>query len=205
MELMRKLPEIEWVVDANTVITANDFTVVYQISEEWFNQSNIEYDLYPVNETDTPESLASSAYGDVTLYWAILIANNIVDRRTEWYMNNNQLLNYIFDKYYLKLYKPDGDEWVFDEENSAKQTYEHLRFQGNEKNNWTAQYYYTKDGGILEAFPHHFETEEGDWVPRGTKGAIPISIYDFESDVNDARRFIRLPTKELVEQMKRAL
>jgi len=205
MEIMRKLPEIAWRVDANTVITANDFTVVYQISEDWFNQTNVQFDLYPVNETDTPESLAATAYDDPTLYWVILVANRIVDRRTEWYMNQNQLLNYIFDKYYIKLYRPDGDGWVYDEENSARTTYEHLRFEGNETNNWTAQYYYTEDGGILEAHPHHFETEDGDWVPRGTKGAIPISIYEYEAAVNESRRYIRMPTQELVDQMKRAL
>lgn len=205
MELMRKLPLIDWVVDENLTITANDFMVVYQIASDWFNRTDVQFDVYAVSETDTPESLADRAYGDPTMYWAILIANRIVDRRTEWMMTHNQLLNYIFDKYYLQLFSPVDGTFVFDEELSARKTYEHLRFVGDVDNNWTAQYYYDENGGIVECQPHHFENENGDWIPFGAEGGIPVSIYDYEFQKNVNRRYIRIPSKDLVEKMKRAL
>lgn len=39
---------------------------------------------------------------------------------------------------------------------------------------------------------HHYENSNGRWVPVGTSLAIPMTNFDYESKVNDAKRSIRL-------------
>jgi len=57
------------------------------------------YDVYNVQEGETPESLAHRIYGDSDRHWIILIMNNIIDRYHDWPMAGNQFLEYINDKY----------------------------------------------------------------------------------------------------------
>ena len=57
------------------------------------------FNLYDVQEGETPESLADELYGDVSYYWIICYMNNIVDRYHDWPMQHGQLLSFVNDKY----------------------------------------------------------------------------------------------------------
>lgn len=57
------------------------------------------YDEYDVQDGETPEILADKFYGNVELYWIILIANDILDPRFDWPLTTQQLSSYITGKY----------------------------------------------------------------------------------------------------------
>ena len=57
------------------------------------------FNLYDVQEGETPESLADELYGDVSYYWIICYMNNIVDRYHDWPMQHGQFLSFVNDKY----------------------------------------------------------------------------------------------------------
>ena len=57
------------------------------------------FDRYEVNEGETPEMIAYKVYGDSTLHWTILLANEITDRFHEWPMGLNELNQFVADKY----------------------------------------------------------------------------------------------------------
>jgi len=57
------------------------------------------YDQYQIKDGETPDILADKLYNDTTLYWVILLANNIIDPRYEWPLTNNALSQYITDSY----------------------------------------------------------------------------------------------------------
>ena len=44
-------------------------------------------------------TMNQNAYGDPELDWVILITNNITNVRDQWPLNNNDLYNYMIDKY----------------------------------------------------------------------------------------------------------
>lgn len=77
----------------------------------------------------TPEQLADDLYGDSRLYWTILWVNNIVDPFTEWYMGQEQLMDYCQRKYGDNLYKvrfyrnSETDEVINDDEMSKFDAY----------------------------------------------------------------------------------
>jgi hypothetical protein len=57
------------------------------------------YYSYDIQDSDTPETLADRIYGDMMLYWVILVANNLFDPRWDWPLDEDTLRRYIVDKY----------------------------------------------------------------------------------------------------------
>ena len=57
------------------------------------------FDRYDIREGETPEIIAYNVYGDSTLHWTILLANEITDRFHGWPMGLNELNQFVADKY----------------------------------------------------------------------------------------------------------
>ena len=58
------------------------FRRVSLTEETMKNSSN--YKLYIINDGDTPERIAFEVYDDASLWWIILLVNNILDKEKEW-------------------------------------------------------------------------------------------------------------------------
>jgi len=69
-----------------------------KIRSKIVNEASL-YDLYDVQEGDTPESIAFKHFGDSQLHWVILLVNNITDRYYGWPLTQNQFDTYVADKY----------------------------------------------------------------------------------------------------------
>jgi len=83
--------------DGNDVLTT-DFFRRLKIRSKVLNEAVL-YDLYDVQEGDTPESIAFKHFGDTGLNWVILLTNNIVDRYYDWPLSNFEFENYLIEKY----------------------------------------------------------------------------------------------------------
>jgi hypothetical protein len=57
------------------------------------------YDYYIVQNGETPEMLSDRFYSSPFYHWILLIANDIVDVKSEWPMDENIFDKYIGDKY----------------------------------------------------------------------------------------------------------
>lgn len=66
------------------------------------------YYPYTVKENEKPEDVANLYYGDVSLTWAVLLANNIIDVDSDWPMNQFDFEYYVANKY-LDRYK----QWLY--------------------------------------------------------------------------------------------
>lgn len=62
------------------------------------------YDLYDLQDGDSPETIAFKHFGDSKLHWVILLTNNISDRYYDWPLSTNEFENYLNEKYT----NPDG-------------------------------------------------------------------------------------------------
>lgn len=85
----------------------------YQLSTDIFIRSgfidnvinnNVFYEEIDVPEGDSPEILADKLYGNALYHWIILLANNIVDPVLDWPMTQNQLVEFVKQKYSDDLY-----------------------------------------------------------------------------------------------------
>ena len=95
----KKFPLVTYSLDqGQTAFYMTDFFARMQAKTENILTATA-YDQYDIMDGDTPETLADKIYGDMMLYWVILVANNLFDPRWDWPLNEDTLRRYIVDKY----------------------------------------------------------------------------------------------------------
>jgi len=96
-----KFPLIRYSLDGGlTTFLMTDF--FRRVKADRINiQSSLAYDEYDVHQGETPEILADKLYGDSNFHWVILIANEIIDPRWDWPLDEVILKRYVEDKYGL--------------------------------------------------------------------------------------------------------
>ena len=57
------------------------------------------YDIYTIEDADTPESIALSLYGATTYHWVIMLSNEIHNPYLDWPIDQN-VINYYCEKKY---------------------------------------------------------------------------------------------------------
>ena len=57
------------------------------------------FTYYQIPDNTRPDVIAQNIYGDPELDWVILITNNIMNVRDEWPLSNNDLYDYMLEKY----------------------------------------------------------------------------------------------------------
>lgn len=62
-------------------------------------ENYVNFDFYDVPDGSTPEQIAFDYYGDSTLHWVVLIANNIKDVYTDWPMSVDRFEKFVKSKY----------------------------------------------------------------------------------------------------------
>ena len=104
--------------DGNAKLTI-DFFRRLKIRSSVLNQTVL-YDLYDVQEGDTPESIAYKHFGDTGLFWVILLTNDVTDRYYDWPLSNFEFETYMNEKYT----NPDGVHHYEITQSSGKTTSE---------------------------------------------------------------------------------
>lgn len=180
IEYFQKLPRIAYDITgqgSNKYLT----NILSRVRFRQVVESNsVVYYEYSVKDGETPEIIAYNYYGDSGYHWVILIANNIINIYTDWVKSYNDFGNYLTAKYGSDLAPIKKADWT-DEE--------------------------------LEADPsvvHHFEDYRGRQIdittyldqqlnnPVTTKPRY-VTYFDYENDLNESKRNIRLPRKEFIE------
>ena len=48
---------------------------------------------------------------------------------------------------------------------------------------------------------HHYEDENGVWVDEGTAGAVSVSNTQYEDKINESKRRIKIPSREIITKI----
>lgn len=198
------------------------------IREALTNSSS--YMRYIIQDGDTPEILASKIYGDPQAHWMILYANDMLDAQYDWPMTSTVFPKYIADKYRSQAeddlgpglqdyqvvsWTQDVDnvasqhhyEKVIRRENQAEQTTEETRFVINRtkltNNALDVPYDYYDGPGSLAAIQDVVPTNltvDGQTVIE-TVYRNSVTYYDYENELNEAKRTIRIIKKEYYNQL----
>ena len=104
MAYFRELPNISFLSRLPNASTNEDYITVKNLFKRAkirtdINNAITAFDYYQILDNQRPEVVASRLYGDPELDWVILITNNITNVRDQWPLNNNDLYNYMIDKY----------------------------------------------------------------------------------------------------------
>ena len=104
MAYFRELPNISYISRLPDVSSNEEYITVKNLFKRAKLRTDIvniitAFDYYQILDNQRPEVVASKLYGDPELDWVILITNNITNVRDQWPLNNNDLYNYMIDKY----------------------------------------------------------------------------------------------------------
>jgi hypothetical protein len=168
-----------------------------------FDETSIFYQ-YSIQEGDTPEMIASKYYGDSELHWVVLIFNNIIDPFYDWPMHYQQFQKYINDKYDSVRDSANGQS-SFAYASITPYRYEKIVQTTDSYSNLTTKDIYIVDANTYaNLVSHTTETkafDNGNSVTIDTSKQI-ISIYDYESELNESKRTIKLVRRELIPAIK---
>ena len=196
------------------------------IREALSNSSS--YVRYIIRDGDTPEILASKIYGDPQAHWMILYANDMIDAQYDWPMTSTVFPKYIADKYRSMAEDDRGETledyevvaWTQDTtnepsyhhyekvirlENQAAQVTTETRFKINKSLLTDDELvdvphdYYDGLADVQDVTPIDL-TVDGQTVIQ-TVYRNAVTYYDYEDELNEAKRTIRIIKKEYYTQM----
>jgi len=144
------------------------------------------YQLYDVQDGETPEIVAHKFYGNTNAHWIILHANEIIDPRFDWVMSQIDLEEYCKNKYGEdKLYDIHHYEWVIYEGTPAEQrlilTPEQKEFLGPKP--------LIPEDDLIEASDSTINYTE------------TITNLEYETRLNEEKRTIKVIARELVNSV----
>lgn len=184
---------------------------------EAYSNLSQEMETYNIKEGDTPETLAHDFYGDVNLHWVIMMANNILNVYKDWPRSSVQFDNYMAEKY-ATAKNNKGVDVVLTE----TQRQQYVEFVGLPSTSFDSDMK-VNDSEFIVLKPHHFVDENGrqytyEMVITDSESRFdafgnlfilpevtPVSIYDYEFELNEKKRDIVIPSAEIADQLKKEL
>ena len=161
---------------------------------------------YQIKDSDTPEIIASKIYSDPEKHWVVLLFNNVIDPQYDWPLDQRTLITHINDKYAANgaTHSPflTGIQWAQDAGNvktfyktvtrtsskpTKNQIVEKIEIDETTHTNLpvTTTTYTLQDGSRI--------TET---ITKTTQ-----TYYDYEIDLNESKRNIKLLKPEYVDSV----
>jgi hypothetical protein len=178
MAYFRELPNISFLSRLPNASTNEDYITVKNLFKRAkirtdINNAITAFDYYQITDNQRPEVVASSLYGDPELDWVILITNNITNVRDQWPLSNNDLYNYMIDKY-------GSDESLSDihhyETTEVKDEYDRLVVPSGLQVDSDFTVTYTKFNNTVST----------------VSPVKQVTNYEYETDINEEKRKIRV-------------
>lgn len=157
---------------------------------------------YAIQDGDTPEIIAEKYYGDPFRYWIILLSNEIFDPLWDWPLSDQMFLQYIDTKYATEA--EDAGQTPFEYTNTTIYKYEKIITTTNSVSG---------DENVVKV--SITQTQYNALSPSSTTFSLPdgtctiditkeqITIFDYESDLNQSRRQIKILNNSYVDEMER--
>ena len=174
-----KVPDFEYVsrlpdAKISDYITVKNLFRKGKLREDIFQDVTL-FTKYQVNGNDRPDNVAADFYGNSNLDWLVLTCNNIINVQTEWPLLQNE-----FDRYLLEQY---GSH----ENLNAIHHYETSEVK-NSSDVLIVEAGLTCESDYSVSF---FDTKQGGYTTKSNV-AVPVTNYEYESIIEDAKRNIFL-------------
>ena len=161
----------------------------YSIVKNLFKRAKLRDDIfqdtsffnkYIVEGDDRPDNVAEKVYGDSTLDWLVLMANNVVNVQSEWPMSQADFYTYVTEKY--------------DSETTLYSGIHHYK----------SREVITTDGSVIIQSGEkvgvgqsvsYYDDALGQHV-RATDVAIPVTNFEHEDNLNNEKREIYILKQE---------
>lgn len=150
------------------------------------------YYEYDIQEGDTPEIIAHKYYNDVYRYWIVLLANQIVDPQWDWPMPAAKFDDYLKSKYNTETYR-------------LKSTLHHREmietFIYKDSSQQVIKTYMNRNGyNNLQTGTKTLTVSDESFQVITDKRLV--SIYQYEEELNESKRTIRLLNSSYVTEIE---
>ena len=154
------------------------------------------FEKYQIQGNDRPDNVAEDFYGESTLDWVILLSNNIVNIQSEWPLLQDDLDRYLVEKYgdYDVLYNGIHHYETSEVKNSQGVTIVPAGLEVPEKLRDDRQGSPTYNQ-LIPYYVSYYDYLTSLQVDTGNI-AVPVTNYDYEIKLEDAKRNIFLLKKE---------
>lgn len=169
---------------------------------------------YVIKDTDTPEIIAHKVYGDPYRNWIILLFNNIYNPNYDWPLKLDTLDSYISKKYNQTINQSKTTIHHYEKVINKKVTYNGaLLFEENESHRiteWTLNF--RTNALSMSSVPSVADTsvvvstdviDYTSYILTLTTSHKAVSNYQYEFDLNETKRRIRILDEKYVQQIER--
>ena len=155
------------------------------IVKDVMNKVSVFYN-YVIQEGYRPDMVAYEEYGNSEYDWVVYLSNNIVDPYYDWPIDSNNFRGYLEAKYNTDIYTLQSQILHY--------KYTGLNSESDEEiamTNWT-----------MTPETHALLAAED---PTSVSGWTPVYVYDYEDDINNSKRSIKLISRFYISQIEREL
>ena len=158
---------------------------------------------YDIQEGDTPEIVANKYYGDPYRYWMVLLCNQIIDPQWNWPLTSQQLDLYLVDKYSVAASSNNVLSYI----QATIQEYRLTTTSTDSVSSITTSTTIVIDKSVYDTFgtgTSKVSFPSGATVSR-TYSKEAVSIYNYEIELNEAKRNINLIDKKYAAEFEKQL
>mgnify|MGYP006080816915 CR=1 FL=1 len=194
-------PQVPYQIDRNVDNTTNFTGATNVLARVKMLQQALDsvwaYYIHTVKDHETPEILAQRTYNDVGAYWIILLANNITDPQYDWPLAYDAFNKFIIDKYgslataktTIRMWQKNFKSFDITTQTTTTNTTE-----------ITEDAYDTSVLPTSEGAPTSYTV--GISVINIWEWKSIVYVYDWENDLNEAKRQIKLVKPDYLGQIQ---
>lgn len=189
--------------NGNYILMSNILTRATLIEE--LQDNPMLFYKYNIQDGDTPEIISEKYYGDPYKYWIVLYSNQIMDPVWDWPLNYQQFLDYINNKYATEA--EDAGKTPYEYTNTTVHAYEKVITTTDSYSEVSTEKIVPLDEDSYNSF---VETNNTYTLPSGLTCSVrvtkrSVSLYDYEFNLNEAKREIKIMNNNYVNQMEEQL
>jgi hypothetical protein len=193
-------PKVLYTADLTNADTTLNITSRFNFEQKFKNNTSVCYE-YDIQDSDTPEIIAAKFYGDSERHWIVLMFNDITDPQFDWPMDYKTLISFIDEKYSASAnVNQSGSNWA----QSHTKTYYKI-----EKRTTISTNTITVNEIEVDANTYANVTVSSSNVTLADGYIITIAVskdtqsyYDYEMELNESRRKIKLLKPEFVSSIE---
>jgi len=195
------LPKILTPDESGNPILLTNILTRAKLLEELQNNPMLFY-TYDIQDSDTPEIIASKYYNDPNRFWLITYSNQILDPVWDWPLPYQQFLEYIESKYAAEA--EAAEETPLNYTTTTVRAYQKIVNTTDNTTQKTTENITTIDYETYQALLPSTNTYT---LPGGATCTIAITknaltIYDYEFNLNEAKRNIKILNENYAGQME---
>jgi hypothetical protein len=193
MQYFDNLPYVQYTdATGNSTVYRNLLSRV-QIIPSIINNPLLYY-TYDLKDGDTPEIVAEKYYGDPYQYWVVLYTNQMLDPQWDWPLNYLNFQNYINDKYTNQGIDPYATVQAYLKTITQENTTYNTTIMNTVEISETEYNAGTPSSATLNVGPD---------TVNFTITYSTLSYFQYEYNLNEAKRTIKLLNKDYLNQIQK--